>query len=100
MAPPFIGSASMVRARMRKPRLVAVSLLTVVLLTVVSACVGPVAPDVALCRDAIHRLCLEPRCTAVSVAFGVGDTCEALLVGRSGCAADEFTFSTSPDRSR
>jgi hypothetical protein len=64
------------------------------------SCAGPDAPDGAVCRDVIHRLCLAPRCTVVTLALGVGDTCEAALVARTGCAAEDFTFPEPPGRAR
>jgi hypothetical protein len=62
-------------------------------------CVGSPAPDAALCRDVIHRLCRTPRCAVVDAAFPYGDACEESLQVRSGCAAEDFTF-TSPTRDR
>ncbi|MBX7102371.1 MAG: hypothetical protein K1X89_31935 [Myxococcaceae bacterium] len=64
-----------------------------------TACTGPAVTDAELCRDVIRRLCAAPRCAEVDAAFGVGDTCEATLLTRSGCAAETFSFAT-PDRNR
>lgn len=65
-----------------------------------AACWGPPAPDGAVCRDVIHRLCLPARCPATTVRLGVGDTCEFQLLNRTGCAAEEFTFPEAPGRDR
>lgn len=62
------------------------------------ACGGPPAPDVALCRDAIDRLCAQPRCPRVD-ALAVGADCVATLLSRSGCGDDAFTF-TAISRAR
>ncbi len=62
-------------------------------------CVGPEAPDAAVCQDIIHRLCLPPRCQAVDDAFRAGDACEEALLARSGCANPDFTF-TAVTRAR
>ena len=64
-----------------------------------AGCVGAPAPDAALCRDVIHRLCHEPRCAVVDAAFPDGNSCEESLITRSGCAAEDFTF-TTPSRAR
>jgi len=67
----------------------------------VAACSGPDAPDVAVCRDMIHRLCLPTLCTATSTTFAVAEsTCEADLLSRSGCDVDTFTFPDPPGRQR
>lgn len=62
-----------------------------------AACVGPPAPDAAVCQDLIHRLCAAPVCSAVS-ALGVPD-CEAAALARTGCGDDSFAFAT-PTRDR
>lgn len=60
-----------------------------------TACSGPAAPDVAVCRDLITRLCMEPLCEPVGPTLAVdGGTCEATLLQRTGCADEAFTFST------
>ena len=64
-----------------------------------AACLGSPAPDVALCRDVIHRLCHAPRCAVADAAFAYGDSCEESLLTRSGCAAEDFTFAV-PSRAR
>lgn len=58
------------------------------------SCVGPAAPDAAVCRDVVHRLCLSPRCPSVEEQLSVGDECEDVLLGRTGCGDDSFTFET------
>ena len=63
------------------------------------SCVGPPAPDAALCQDVIHRLCLGPRCAEVDAALAVGDSCEQTLLSRTGCAAEDFAFA-SPSRAQ
>lgn len=73
------------------------SLLVVFILT--AGCSGPPAPDVALCRDVVHRLCLAPVCQLVKDRFSPGDACEDTLLARTGCAADDFEFGT-PSRER
>lgn len=65
----------------------------------VAGCSGPPAPDVLVCRDVIHRLCLEPLCGQVTFRLGVGGSCESALEQRTGCAADDFAF-TAPPRER
>lgn len=66
----------------------------------VSSCVGPEAPDVALCRDVVTRLCLGPVCEAVTERLGVSpERCEPTLLQRTGCGADSFAF-TAPSRAR
>ncbi|PZR04597.1 MAG: hypothetical protein DI536_33935 [Archangium gephyra] len=66
----------------------------------VSACVGPEAPDVELCRDVIGRLCLQPYCAGAQSRLNLPDeNCEAELRARTGCDTEDFTFST-PDRAR
>ena len=61
-----------------------------------SGCEGPPAPDVEVCRDSIHRLCVPNLCPAAAALFSTGD-CEATLRANTGCAGDGFVF-TSPDR--
>ena len=62
-------------------------------------CSGPEAPDAAVCRDVIHRLCHAPRCPSVDDVLAPGDDCEGTLLERSGCSDDAFVF-TTPDRQR
>lgn len=70
----------------------------VVLLMV--GCAGPEAPDGALCRDVVTRLCAPPLCTEALRSLSVEEkTCEATLLQRTGCDAAEFTF-TQPSRAR
>jgi hypothetical protein len=66
---------------------------------VLCACSGPAAPDVEVCRDAIHRLCLPEPCALVPPLFPAGKSCESELLAASGCARDDFAFK-SPDRTR
>ncbi len=62
-----------------------------------TACNGPEAPDVAVCRDAIHRLCIPDVCPSVVPLFTAD--CEATLLAGSGCESETFAF-TSPTRNR
>lgn len=65
-----------------------------------SACVGPDAPDVEVCRDVIGRFCLPPYCAGPQSRLNLPDMdCEATLRARTGCDKEDFTFST-PDRER
>lgn len=65
-----------------------------------SACVGPEAPDVELCRDVIGRLCLQPYCPGAQSRLDLpAMDCEAELRARTGCDRESFSFST-PDRQR
>lgn len=71
-----------------------------VALVCVSSCVGPEAPDVALCRDVVTRLCLGPVCEAVTERLVVApERCEPTLLERTGCGAESFAF-TTPSRAR
>ena len=65
----------------------------------VTACVGPPAPDSAVCSDLIARLCAAPRCASAEAGLAVGDTCEQTLLTRTGCGGEGFAF-TTPARSR
>lgn len=56
------------------------------------ACSGAEAPDDAVCRDVIHRLCLEPVCAPVTEQLAPGDECEANLLARTGCGEPAFRF--------
>ena len=61
-----------------------------------AACLGPPAPDVEVCRDAIHRLCIKDLCPQVTPLFSTG-TCEVTLRANTGCDTDTFVFA-SPTR--
>jgi ABC-type uncharacterized transport system YnjBCD ATPase subunit len=67
-----------------------------------ASCVGPEASDPVLCQDAIHRLCLPPRCPVVESSLAAGTTCEATLLAASGCGASTFSFGVAgaPTRDR
>lgn len=69
-------------------------------LTFLLGCTGPEAPDAALCQDVIHRMCLARTCAGVNdvLALGSGD-CQPTLEERTGCGAEDFTFS-EPSRER
>ena len=56
------------------------------------ACVGPPAPDAAVCQDVIHRLCREPLCSAMEPLVGPGESCEDALLLRTGCGVEDFAF--------
>lgn len=73
----------------------AISLFVLLLLS----CQGPDAPDVAVCRDYIHRLCLPMVCSPVVTLFPNSTNCESSLQTVTGCSAEEFVF-TSPTRAR
>lgn len=65
-----------------------------------TACVGPPAPDAELCRDVIARLCGARVCSTVQARLTPPDTgCEQELERRSGCDDAAFEF-TSPTRAR
>lgn len=65
-----------------------------------AGCVGPAASDAELCRDVITRLCHEPLCDEAQRSLSVdAGVCEEKLLARTGCGADEFSFST-PSRER
>ncbi|MCP3139173.1 hypothetical protein [Pyxidicoccus xibeiensis] len=64
-----------------------------------AACSGPDAPDAAVCQDVVIRLCQTAACPGVSDGLGVPIPCESTLLERTGCGAEEFTFST-PTRER
>lgn len=66
---------------------------------VVLGCEGPAAPDPAICRDYIHRVCIAPVCAQVTPLVPTGQSCEAVLQTNSGCISEEFTF-TTPTRDR
>lgn len=61
-------------------------------------CVGADAPDAAVCRDVVTRLCKGPVCEGVTQRLAVDAmTCEQTLLTRTGCASDSFAF-TMPTR--
>ena len=64
-----------------------------------TACLGPPAPDPAICRDYLHRLCIKDVCAQVAPLFASGTSCETQLQTRTGCDSEEFVFS-SPTRER
>lgn len=66
-----------------------------------SACVGPPAPDAELCRDVIARLCAEPTCPNAQVRLVLPESgaCVTQLEQKSGCDDPNFTF-TTPTRAR
>ncbi|WP_224242229.1 hypothetical protein [Hyalangium gracile] len=69
-------------------------------LALVLACSGPPAPDAALCQDVITRMCLARTCTGVNEQLALeNQDCQATLLERTGCGAEEFAFS-SPSRER
>lgn len=83
-----LGTVALVRVL---PLLVAVLL---------ASCAGPDAPDVAICRDLVTRLCLGPVCEATTTKLGVdASNCEATLTMRTGCGSDSFSF-TTPTRAQ
>ena len=63
-----------------------------------SGCEGPPAPDVEVCRDSIHRLCIPDVCAPVAALFSSG-SCETTLRANTGCDQDAFVFS-SPARAQ
>jgi hypothetical protein len=67
---------------------------------IAAGCSGPPAPDVEICRDFIHRLCLPAVCPAAVTALSVGTNCEADLLSRTHCFQDDFTFPDPPGRDR
>jgi hypothetical protein len=70
------------------------------LVFVASACTGPVAPDAAVCRDLIHRVCIPPKCSSTATLnLDGGSACETVLQSRTGCDSDDFAFS-APARDR
>lgn len=65
-----------------------------------TACVGPPAPDAELCRDVIGRLCAARTCSTVEARLTPPEVgCELELERRSGCDDPSFQF-TSPSRER
>jgi hypothetical protein len=67
---------------------------------IAAGCSGPPAPDGEICKDVIHRLCLPELCPAAVVALGVGANCEADLLARTRCYADDYAFPESLGRER
>lgn len=63
------------------------------------ACSGPDAPDAAVCRDVITRLCQAATCPGVAGRLPADEACEPALLARTGCGAEDFTFS-EPSRQR
>jgi hypothetical protein len=65
------------------------------------ACSGPPAPDADLCQDVVSRICLARSCAGVGeqLALGNNQDCRTTLLQRTGCEAEEFTFS-APSRER
>ena len=78
---------------MRAVRLLLSSLL------LLTACVGPEAPDAALCRDVITRICVAPHCSSVDAQLNPGMDCVATLSMKTGCGSDDFVFA-KPTRER
>lgn len=57
------------------------------------ACSGPDAPDAAVCRDVITRLCQAATCPGVAERLPSDEACEPALLARTGCGAEDFAFS-------
>ena len=70
-----------------------------VMAVAVASCDGGPAPDAAVCRDTIHRICLTPRCSSTSVLNIPDTTCDTTLQQRTGCDKVDFEF-TAPTRDR
>jgi hypothetical protein len=69
-------------------------------MVLLSACVGPPAPDVEICRDVIERFCAEPQCSTAALRLGLpSKDCVATLEQRAGCDQPGFQF-TTPSRDR
>ncbi|WP_426749156.1 hypothetical protein [Myxococcus sp. Y35] len=64
-----------------------------------TACSGPDAPDAAVCRDVVVRLCQTAACPGVAAQLTPGMPCEATLLQRTGCEDEAFSFA-SPSRER
>jgi hypothetical protein len=62
------------------------------------SCSGPPAPDDALCRDVIHRLCGVPICDAVTTAIPFTGDCQTTLIARTQCGSPGFMFTAPLDR--
>lgn len=64
------------------------------------SCAGPEAPDAAVCRDVITRVCFGPVCDVTTQKLSVeAASCETTLLMRTGCGSDGFAF-TSPTRAQ
>lgn len=64
------------------------------------ACSGPDAPDAAVCRDVVVRLCQSAAaCPLVAARLNLGLSCEGTLLQRTGCGDDAFAFA-APTRER
>jgi hypothetical protein len=64
------------------------------------ACSGPPAPDADLCQDVVTRLCQARSCAGVNEQLALGtQDCQGTLLQRTGCGAEDFTFS-EPSRER
>ncbi|HYV44586.1 MAG TPA: hypothetical protein VFA20_06965 [Myxococcaceae bacterium] len=67
---------------------------------IAAGCSGPAAPDDAVCRDLIHRLCAPEPCFVAIGALDLGLECEADLLARTRCSEADFTFPDPPGRDR
>ncbi len=75
--------------------------LTAALLSSLLACQGAEAPDAAVCRDVLQRLCLARACEGTPASVPQTDDCEATLLARTGCGSEDFSFgSPAPSRER
>lgn len=73
---------------------------TMAMVLTLMGCDGPSAPDPAVCRDFIHRICINPVCAETSVLKAdAGAACDAILQARTGCDSETFKF-TTPSRER
>src|SRR5687767_13582951 len=71
----------------------------VILCASLAGCNGEPAPDAAVCRDFIHRICIAPICEVVTQSLTPGESCDEDLIARTGCGADDFAFAAfSRDR--
>jgi hypothetical protein len=77
------------------------TLLSALGVVVLVSCVGPPAPDVAICQDILSRICGEPRCSEVNARLSLAPEadCMETLSSRLGCNTTEFAFS-APTRER
>jgi hypothetical protein len=57
---------------------------------VLGACVGPPAPDAALCEDVVARMCVP--CPELRARLAITSDCEATLRARTGCDQADFAF--------
>lgn len=67
---------------------------------IAAGCSGPPAPDDAVCKDLIHRLCQPEPCFVAINALNLGTNCEADLLARTRCYDPDFTFPDPPGRDR